>query len=50
MHLSISQSSETHKFNKNIIQISFPTVRGRRGRDGMVVGFPTTYAISADHH
>jgi len=24
--------------------------RGRRGRDGMVVGFTTTYAISAYHH
>ena len=23
---------------------------GRRGRDGMVVGFTTTYAISAYHH
>ena len=26
------------------------TVRGRRGRDCMVVGFTTTYAISAYHH
>jgi hypothetical protein len=25
-------------------------VRGRRGRDRMVVGFTTTYAISAYHH
>ena len=24
--------------------------RGRRGRDGMVIGFTTTYAISAYHH
>ena len=24
--------------------------RGRRGRYRMVVGFTTTYAISADHH
>jgi len=24
--------------------------RGRRGRDHMVVGFTTTYAISAYHH
>jgi len=24
--------------------------RGRRGRDRMVVGFKTTYAISAYHH
>jgi hypothetical protein len=25
-------------------------IRGRRGRDRMVVGFTTTYAISAYHH
>jgi len=25
-------------------------VMGRRGRDRIVVGFPTTYAISAYHH
>jgi len=25
-------------------------MRGRRGRDRMVVGFMTTYAISAYHH
>ena len=25
-------------------------IRGRRGRDCMVVGFTTTYAISAYHH
>jgi hypothetical protein len=25
-------------------------VMGRRGRDRMVVGFTTTYAISAYHH
>ena len=30
-------------------QIIFAT-RDRRGRDGMVVGFITTYAISAYHH
>ena len=24
--------------------------RGRRGRDRMIVGFTTTYAISAYHH
>ena len=24
--------------------------RGHRGHDGMVVGFTTTYAISAYHH
>jgi hypothetical protein len=30
--------------------ISFLFPRGRRGRDRMVVGFTTTYAISAYHH
>ena len=25
-------------------------IRGRRGRDRMVVGFTTTYVISAYHH
>ena len=25
-------------------------IRGRRGRDRMVVGFTTTYAISVYHH
>jgi hypothetical protein len=25
-------------------------LRGRRGRDRMLVGFTTTYAISAYHH
>ena len=24
--------------------------RGRRGRDRMIIGFTTTYAISAYHH
>jgi hypothetical protein len=27
-----------------------PSFRGRRGRDLLVVGFTTTYAISAYHH
>jgi hypothetical protein len=30
--------------------LHFKLKRGRRGRDRMVVGFTTTYAISADHH
>ena len=29
---------------------SLMSQRGRRGRDRMVVGFTTTYAISAYHH
>jgi hypothetical protein len=33
------------EFNENT-----NTSRGRRGRDRMVVGFITTYAISTDHH
>jgi hypothetical protein len=30
--------------------IIFKPLWGRRGRDQMVVGFTTTYAISVDHH
>ena len=33
------------EFNENT-----NTSRGRRGRDRMVVGFITTYAISTHHH
>jgi hypothetical protein len=36
------------------VSIGIPTIscnlRGRRGRDRMLVGFTTTYAISAYHH
>ena len=32
------------------LDFSWRSVRGRRGRDRMVVGFTTTYAISAYHH
>jgi hypothetical protein len=32
------------------IVILLNTIRGRRGRDRTVVGFITTYAISAYHH
>jgi len=37
---------------KNIVLLLFflSTVRGRRGRDHMVIGFTTTCAISAYHH
>ena len=36
--------------NNNIV-LSLPTTNwGRHGRDRMVVGFATTYAISAYHH
>ena len=35
-------------FVRNTVNII--TSRGRRGRDRMVVGFATTYAISAYHH
>jgi hypothetical protein len=33
-----------------IIYVKDYTICGRRGRDRMVVGFMTTYAISAYHH
>jgi len=32
------------------VRYFFLTCRGRRDRDRMVVGFTTTYAISAYHH
>ena len=36
--------------NNNIV-LSLPTTNwGRQGRDRMVIGFATTYAISAYHH
>ena len=38
-----------HLLLYKIYHISF-TCWGRRGRDRMVVGFKTTYAISAYHH
>ena len=39
-------------YSVTVIQSRFymPIVRGRRGRDGMVLGFTTTHAISAYHH
>ena len=33
-----------------ILSLPIPTYMGRRGRDHMVVGYTTTYAISAHHH
>jgi len=35
---------------KHIDQCSIICIFTRRGRDRMVVGFTTTYAISAYHH
>jgi hypothetical protein len=35
---------------KLAILFHIPIIKGRRGRDRMVVGFTTTYAISAYHH
>ena len=47
--------NNTHKGKYNVpsrLKISEITIctRGCRGRDRMVVGFTTTYAISAYHH
>jgi hypothetical protein len=36
--------------NKYLIYTVFHTSNGRRGRDHVVVGFTTTYAISAYQH
>jgi hypothetical protein len=39
------------KYFLNILNVCRTFIcRGRRGRDRMVVGFITTYAISAYHH
>ena len=38
------------KVTLNIITLTNDMTRGRRGRDRMVVGFITTYAVSAYHH
>jgi len=34
----------------NYVYSEMPFIRGRRGRYRMIVGFTTTYAISAYHH
>jgi hypothetical protein len=34
----------------SLYQLNFITIRDRRGRYRMVVGFITTYVISAYHH
>jgi hypothetical protein len=46
-NLNIKNTNNTHN-NKCIKNIKLR--RGRRGCDRMVVGFTTTYAISAYHH
>jgi hypothetical protein len=37
-------------FSMLVVSVVRPCVRVRRGRDRMVVGLTTTYAISAYHH
>jgi hypothetical protein len=43
---------QTSNFSLNLLTdyIFYIFIRGRRGRDRMVVGFITTYAINAYHH
>ena len=58
--LSVEESEEKHKPSLSgeewsdvsipYIQYIFYFFRGCRGRDHMVVGFTTTYAINACHH
>ena len=44
-------SVNLHAKNTDLLNVEKNIVlRGRRGRDRMVVGFTTTYAISANHH
>ena len=55
-----NHSQEIHSINTRHIPpnirsklfclLSLNSIRGRCGRDCMVVGFTTTYAISANHH
>ena len=44
MEIQITRSRYCHESH------SHELIRGRRGRDHMVVGFKTTCAISAYHH
>ena len=43
--------NKQYKYNSiiQVVEVNSTQV-GRRGRDRMVVGFTTTYAISAYHH
>ena len=55
MSLSLSPNYRLHRrwrFNEGALYISYlpNTFRDRRGHDCMVVGFTTTYTISAYHH
>ena len=52
MNIPIYLSIKFHVLSINIFDnVYFDLIRrGRRGRDCMVVGFTTTYAISADRH
>jgi hypothetical protein len=47
---TIRIASKVNMLDNVYIYISINTMLGRRGRDRMVVGFTTTYAISAYHH
>jgi hypothetical protein len=50
MHL-ILNTNESVIIKKNSLKLrSSKYIRGRRSHDRMIVGFPTTYAISAYHH
>jgi len=48
IHVHVFLQVHVHVFN--LIELPVLARRGRRGRDHMVVGFTTTYAISAYHH
>jgi len=41
---------ERAKYLQVTVEMTYPRDSSRRGRDRMVVGFTTTYAISAYHH
>ena len=50
MRLQIKKIYEGDFFNVERFNIFLIYMSVRRGRDGMVVGFTHTYAISAYHH
>ena len=47
MHFVIISNVYFYRYLWKLIHIYY---RGHRGRDRMVIGFTTTYAISAYHH
>ena len=45
-----SEGQQFYQYEKQTTTSHLKSLRGRHGRDHMVVGFITTYAISVCHH